>query len=407
MNLVPKYLKQKNGLWLFQRRIPKELRHLYKGKAMLTKSLGTSDVSVAKTTASRMVADMDEALRQSRSQRPRDKYLQFLGELEAGHCDYPEMARRGGAPAVDAIATMAAGYRPTEYGVTLKDAVELSQQRAKLKGATEKVVGNRKLHASQLLDHLQVVDVPLAEIKRSQVNSWVEAMAGAGGKKGTIQLKVGTLKTIFDDAQRQHDELITANPFSRVDIIGQAKEGKTPFTDGELEALLSVDSDYFVRALAFSGMRGAELCALRGTDVKTDEETGILYFDITKAKINAGVRRVPVHSKLVKWAGGMTSGPGLLFKGKKKPDQPQRSTDVMAKRKERAGVVSGASAHSLRGLFATGLEQAGVRSETIKRLMGHSQTDLAFSDYSRGLSLVELKDAIEKLGTVGCYRAFQ
>lgn len=156
---------------------------------------------------------------------------------------------------MDAIATKTVGYEGTQYGVTLMDGVELSQQRAKRKGATEKVVGNRKLHAKQFLQHLQLVDIPLAVIKRSQVNSWVEAMADAGGKKGTIQLKVGTLKTIFDYAQRQHDDLIVANPFAKVDILGQEKERKVPFKDDELRALLAIDDDYFVRALAYSGLQ--------------------------------------------------------------------------------------------------------------------------------------------------------
>ncbi|WP_299591530.1 DUF6538 domain-containing protein [uncultured Microbulbifer sp.] len=414
---MPQYLKQKRGLWLFQRRIPKELRHLYGGKPMLTKSLGTSDVSVAKTMAARMVADMDEALRQTRSQRPGDKYRHFLAELEQRDSPalsdreainlYAEMVQRGGTAAMDAIATKTVGYEGTQYGVTLLDGIELSQKRAELKGATRKVIGNRKLHAKQFLEHLCLVDIPLAEIKRSQVNAWVEAMASAGGKKGTIQLKVGTLKTIFDDAQRQHDDLTVANPFSRVDIIGKAKEGKTPFTDSELKALLAVDDDYFTRALAFSGMRGGELCALRGADIKTDEETGIMYFDITKSKTSAGIRKIPVHPSLIEWASSKAGDPGLLYQGKIKPDKPQRPTEFMNRRKERASIQCSATTHSLRGLFATGLEQAGVRSETIKRLMGHVQEDLAFSDYSKGLTLRELKEAVETLCDAGCYRAFR
>nr|WP_282450206.1 tyrosine-type recombinase/integrase [Microbulbifer sp. CAU 1566] len=230
-------------------------------------------------------------------------------------------------------------------------------------------------------------------------------MALAGGAKGTIQLKVGTLKTIFDDAVDKHDDLVTANPFAKVGIFGKAKRGKIPFKDKELRALLAVDDDYFTRALAFSGMRGGELCALRGTDIKTDEDTGIMYFDITKSKTEAGVRRIPVHPLLAEWASDKAGDPGLLYQGKIKPDKPQRSTEFMNRRKDRAGIQSEATTHSLRGLFATGLEQANVRSETIKRLMGHVQQDLAFSDYSKGLTLIELKEAVEQLSTVGCYRA--
>ncbi len=44
-------------------------------------------------------------------------------------------------------------------------------------------------------------------------------------------------------------------------------------------------------------MRLGEICALDVADVK--EEQGVPFFDITAAKSEAGVRRVPVHSGLI------------------------------------------------------------------------------------------------------------
>ena len=49
---------------------------------------------------------------------------------------------------------------------------------------------------------------------------------------------------------------------------------------------------------AFSGMRSGKICELAVEDVK--EADGVLYFEVTAAKTEAGVRRVPVHPQLVR-----------------------------------------------------------------------------------------------------------
>ncbi|HET6519926.1 MAG TPA: hypothetical protein VFG47_08900 [Geminicoccaceae bacterium] len=49
---------------------------------------------------------------------------------------------------------------------------------------------------------------------------------------------------------------------------------------------------------AFSGMRSGKICELAVEDVK--EADGVPYFEVTAAKTEAGVRRVPVHPQLVR-----------------------------------------------------------------------------------------------------------
>jgi integrase len=49
---------------------------------------------------------------------------------------------------------------------------------------------------------------------------------------------------------------------------------------------------------AYSGMRLDEICSLKLTDLK--KGAGVWYFDRTNAKTEAGARRVPVHSVLLK-----------------------------------------------------------------------------------------------------------
>jgi integrase len=89
------------------------------------------------------------------------------------------------------------------------------------------------------------------------------------------------------------------------------KTEKLPFTAPELGKLLDhrrpdvrparLDSDttlpWLCWIVAYSGMRLNEICGLRVSDLK--QEDGIRYFDVSKAKTEAGDRKVPIHSTIL------------------------------------------------------------------------------------------------------------
>lgn len=58
--------------------------------------------------------------------------------------------------------------------------------------------------------------------------------------------------------------------------------------------------NWVVLIMAFSGMRPAEICNLESKHIVRDEDTGIYYFNITKGKTANALRKVPIHSKLLK-----------------------------------------------------------------------------------------------------------
>ena len=86
---------------------------------------------------------------------------------------------------------------------------------------------------------------------------------------------------------------------------------KLPFTPEELKILPRTRPDgtskrhdvksaltWITSIAAYSGMRLNEICSLKLADLK--KEHGVWYFDVTNAKTEAGDRRVPVHSVLIK-----------------------------------------------------------------------------------------------------------
>lgn len=159
--------------------------------------------------------------------------------------------------------------------------------------------------------------------------TYAEVMVRFGGhptglSNRTVNRYVSSLSGLFKWAKKKGWAKGVENPFE-----GQLREkasrratGWLPFNEGELEKLFR--SDLFMRTswaarvtpekhdfttallwvpliALFSGMRQNEVCQLRPFDVK--EEHGILFFDVTeelKVKTEASIRRVPMHSELVR-----------------------------------------------------------------------------------------------------------
>ncbi len=120
-----------------------------------------------------------------------------------------------------------------------------------------------------------------------------------------------------------------------------------PFTIAELNKLFTgaafeVNPDKHTMATArpwvmavalFSGMRQGEVCELEAENVKRQD--GAWFFDVTAAKSEAGVRRVPVHPELI----GLgfldyvkAIGSGFLFPGITPGGPDRKRGHTMAKR---------------------------------------------------------------------------
>ena len=150
----------------------------------------------------------------------------------------------------------------------------------------------------------------------------------------------------------------------------------------------------------FSGMRLEEICQLRTSDVKN--EAGVWFFDILKAKTEAGIRRVPVHSKLI--AAGildLAEGQGQLWPELKPSGRDNKLSVDFSKRfgrmRRNAEIErKGLAFHSLRKNFTTALDQAGVAQADAAVLLGHAR-GFSFDRYSGGPGLQRLRDVVERV----------
>ena len=125
------------------------------------------------------------------------------------------------------------------------------------------------------------------------------------------------------------------NPFGfKLRVKGERR--KMPFTVDMLNALLERPNSrpakhgwlssrpWFTLIALFSGMRQDEIGALHVSDIITID--GVDFFNVTDAKTSAGIRRVPIHSRIlgygfldyVRFVGSGTLWPGLKPGGKAK-----------------------------------------------------------------------------------------
>jgi integrase len=202
---------------------------------------------------------------------------------------------------------------------------------------------------------------------------------------------------------------------------------KLPFAEEEMQKLLRVRPDakakrhnvksalaWIIWISAFSGMRLNEICSLKVADLKKGE--GVWYFDVTNAKTEAGDRRVPVHSALIK-LGLLKYAQALegecLFPGLKPggPDAKRswymtrafgtyRKKLQVVRRNDRGRDL--VDFHSFRRSAIRCLEKARVPQTEVAQVVGHERAGITFGTYNpEGMGLKALRDVVEKIGYKG------
>jgi integrase len=160
----------------------------------------------------------------------------------------------------------------------------------------------------------------------------------------------------------------------------------------------------------YSAMRLNEICELEVEDVK---ETGDnLFFDLTKAKTEAGVRVVPIHSAIIEagfrdYLRAIKNGP--LWPGLKPGGPDGKRGWYVSKRfteyRRSLGLididkVTGRDRldfHSLRRSAVTALKHAGIPEHDAAEVVGHDQPRVTFGIYPDRQKLERLKAVIEAI----------
>lgn len=386
------YLFQnRTGLWIFQIFVPKYMRHVFGHKRAWRKSTGTKDIVKARQFRNHLLIEFNKLKEQLKPDTEEKRISGAIASLYQEVSTNNEIEdRRGKSAEVKTTSPTLCEIRD-EYSENYKNRRSYS------------TLSKSARSVEVFLATIRETDIKIDMIGRRMVTQFIrsqqERVAGQ-----TLQNWLTCLGSLYEFALRTYDAIPEGNPFHNHNLESRRTiESYEPFEPTQIKALLDgadeVIQDLILMGL-YSGCRLDELASLRKNEIVMIE--GIRCFYISKSKTKAGIRYVPIHSLLVGIVDKYLSqnhGDYLLppsnriirKDGKKGPWYSQKFTrlreHILPKPTDRQCY------HSLRGMFITCLDRAGISEGRIGTITGHSDKKAkteAFRTYSQGASMEEL-----------------
>ncbi len=370
---------------MFQIFVPKYMRHIFGGKRLYRKSTGTKDLATAKHFRNHMLIEW-KALK--------EQYCPDTEERRINNAILELRAQTVMKSPLQAIPTLI--EIRDRYAEQYKDRRSFS------------TLAKSARSVEVFLKHLECADIKITKIRRSQVALF--AMRHIEKKADqTVQNWLTCLGSLYEFARRVHDDIPPDNPFHGHNLEARASiVSYEPFEPDQMQKLLDAAEPEIRNIIMmglFSGCRLDELASLKKSEIKTVE--GVRTFFISKSKTKAGIRHVPIHSRLSAIVDEYLShsyGEYLFPQankinradGKKGPFYSQAFTRL--RRRVLPTATDRQCFHSLRGMFITCLDRAGVSETRIGSITGHIEQKAkteAFRTYSQGASMEELSGYVE------------
>ncbi len=224
----------------------------------------------------------------------------------------------------------------------------------------------------------------------------------------TLNRYVTSLSCAWKWAKRRQ-EANGDNPFDGLfrAVNGKNSETYVPYETDELNKLfdpLPKNAALWEIPLValYTGMRLNEICSLAWENVR--QQDGVWYFDIVAAKSEAGVRPVPIHSKLAWLLERRAKNPKEPIWPQLKPGGPDKklswylSGDFSEYRRKRGVVGTGKAFHSFRKNATRCLERARVPQNEAAEIIGHEKAGITYRVYNPdGMTMRQRQDTVEKI----------
>jgi integrase len=403
-----KYLKKRKNrdVWMFQIRIPKEIRHLYDGKEIYVQSLQTSCVKTARLRRDSLLGkiavqkeqaidggrstflgfynNLDQAKREAKGDRM-EAYYQLEHSTLVGTEEHPDIRR-------EAFRAVESGVMPVKYTYSMREA--LNDWLGKNKLRNKDTIVKMKSTAERFLRYLNVHDTPLMGIERKQVIGFTDQLIQEVSVS-TIKGHLSRLKSIYDHAWRIAEIDKRDNPFDSHILThyeeGAVVEKKQLFSREEINKIINwanSESDS-IKALVYLGLytgcRISEICAVTPEDVYIEGELMALY--IRKGKTTAATRTVPlpkvVHEIVRKRLESVDAGQSLIGMDGKKASRAFSNFKSAMVTKDKSRTF-----HSFRVHMSTAYQRAGIDESSAAFVIGHKGgKTMTYGYYSKGEEL--------------------
>lgn len=222
-----------------------------------------------------------------------------------------------------------------------------------------------------------IADMPLVTIKAAHMQECID------GCHTTQQNMIKTVcRKVFEYALR--NEITDRNPAQYLTAITKKAEiDRKMFTHDEVEELWELSEYWWAKVtlmLLYSGMRTKELRCVPIENIRPD----LRWLDLAAAKNEASVRGMPLHERTVPLFCDYIENGGNLY-GWSHGYLNKYLMDFHGHR-----------AHDCRHTFATRMREIGTDELVIKRLLGHTPSDITQRIYTH-LTREELTAAIDQL----------
>ena len=414
---MPKYLQKRRRQWYAILEIPKTLRQQF-GRPRFVQSLETESLSVAEKKVLPVIVGWRRQIDLARGADigTDDELLATVmrvrRDTQRAKVDGRELAEL--QMAQEEFAMMEALGPNNDYSGddTLFNAVSIAHGKTHLlREHIEEFLSSRDV-APKTTD-MQRRDLGLFAKKfqyahdatRLKVIDWVNVTLGAERNLslGTRSRMISAARVYWDYLEKNKG-LTLPSPLHKVLPPKPKKKTKAmieaqrkAFRVSDYHKLLASCADDTLKDLitlaAYTGCRIEELCILKLENVSDDK------VEIVDAKSEAGWRTIPIHHHIAQTVTRLvaTSTDGYLLSGLTFNKYGNRSNAIgksFGRLKKQVGYGESYVFHSFRKGFATQLENANIPVNVSARLMGHEVQGQTFGNYSDGLALKGLREAI-------------
>lgn len=421
-SLDPRYLELRYNTYFAVLYIPKDIRFKFLGKTKFIKTTNTGDLKRAKMEASRLVMGWKSQIERARSESD-DPIVTEANDLEwqRRRTDlignpveevieqrYLEIVSENNVTVADDFKAIATGKQ-----VELSSLISAWKEHETKRGLKTKTVDQMVRDVTLLTNLFRTAQ----RLEHEYVTAWIKKIAKENNLSASSVTRIigfwrnffKYLKLIKQVPQETPDPFIIPDEYKKSKKRNAPDTNRTeswiPFEEDDVvllykEAINKKDqplADLIIIA-AYTGARIEEICSLKCKDVYLDRK----YLNIIDAKTTAGIRTVPIHSKLNANLNNLinSSNDGYIISGLTFNKYNNRSNAIgkrFGRLKKKLGYSDPQVFHSIRKTLTTKLENAGVAENVAADIVGHDKPTMTYGLYSGGTILEVKRTAIEKI----------
>lgn len=303
----------------------------------------------------------------------------------------------------DTLIQLLQGARGGQERREIKELNEVAEEWLTLKtnSVEETTIGAYRTHYKGIAKQLGQRDI--ADIKRKDIQLWLNSCLDRGLKRNTVIKYVSVLKLIMDYAIEE--EYINSNPCLGVKLPRvKANDFKEPATQEQYKTLLSVAKKspywFILPLLYYTGCRIGEALALTWDDVDFENRTISINKQYTyKADVNrpifkdytktmAGCRVVIIHNELLpllkeRYEEHKDKNKYIMYQVRKGGMITSRQMQVYLSHWCDEANINGVSLHSFRHSATSNFLEMGISPNLVASMLGHSNVAVTLNVYSR------------------------